>query len=100
MIDRLYVLVRGDLPKSYQAVQACHAACEFMKTHPGFWLNDTLVLLQVANEECLRGWLEKASEELDSVTPFFEPDLQDSPMTAFAAAGTIARTLFKGLPLV
>lgn len=35
MHEKLYILIRGDLPKAYQAVQAGHAVAEFMLRNPG-----------------------------------------------------------------
>lgn len=50
-MNRLYVLIRNDLPIAYQAVQAGHAVAEWIKIH-GLqeWSNETLVYLSVPDE--------------------------------------------------
>jgi hypothetical protein len=46
MKEKLYVLVRKDLPKNYQAVQAGHAVAEYLLKNPKTkWNNGTLVYL-------------------------------------------------------
>ena len=57
MSQKLYVLVRKDLSKSQQAVQAGHAVAEFLLRGPStFWGNGTLVYLGVHNETELKWW--------------------------------------------
>jgi len=98
-MKRLYVVVREDLNDSYKAVQACHAVGEFMKIHPGVWSNEVLVVLKTNNELMLRYWFEQAVDKTPLIAPFFEPDLPNCPMTAFAASGKI-KGLFRGLALL
>jgi 2-polyprenyl-3-methyl-5-hydroxy-6-metoxy-1,4-benzoquinol methylase len=84
MDQKLYVLVRKDLNKSQQAVQAGHAVAEYLLRGPStFWGNGTLVYLAVRNEEELKAWTDKISAAGYEVTPFFEPD-RGNEMTAFA----------------
>ena len=57
MSHKLYVLVRKDLPKSQQAVQAGHAVAEYLLRGPStVWGNGTLVYLGVRNEHELKWW--------------------------------------------
>lgn len=57
MSQKLYVLVRKDLSKSQQAVQAGHAVAEFLLRGPStFWGNGTLVYLGTRNETDLKWW--------------------------------------------
>ena len=96
MEQKLYVLIRSDLSKSQQAVQAGHAVAEFCKAEfgrhgwvgseytnlPWRWTNGTLVYLKVRDEDELREWAKK----IDSHHPFYEPDIGNQ-MTAFAVLG-------------
>ena len=57
MQQKLFVLVRKDLSKSQQAVQAGHAVAEYLLRGPStFWGNGTLVYLGVRNETDLKWW--------------------------------------------
>jgi len=82
---KMYVLVRKDLPKTYQSVQAGHALAEHLlgRTFLSGWDNGTLIYLGVRNEDELLQW----GEKLDSIgkkwTGFREPDIGNE-MTAIA----------------
>jgi hypothetical protein len=79
--EKIYILVRGDLPRSAQAVQAGHALAELIMQRgirPDCWAG-TLVYLKVQHEEELRRWL----RDVPDVVPFYEPDLGNS-LTALA----------------
>lgn len=95
-------MVRKDLSLSQQAVQACHAALESGRQFP--WVGDHphLVLLNVPDEPSLNRWLEEVlSQPQFKVTPFREPDLNNS-LTAIAVAGVSSKSLrhyFRSLPL-
>jgi len=57
MSKKLYVLVRKDLSKSQQAVQAGHVVAEYLLRGPHtMWDNGTLVYLGVRNENELKFW--------------------------------------------
>ena len=48
---KLYLIIRPDLTTSQQAVQASHAATQFLKEHPlAPWINGTMVLLTIDTE--------------------------------------------------
>lgn len=93
MSRRLFVLVRSDLSRSQQAVQAAHAVgafCseEFRRWHwngrdivdvEPRWDNETLVLLKVDNLEELIEYFKMC----EGTVAFFEPDI-GMEMTAFA----------------
>jgi peptidyl-tRNA hydrolase len=93
MSRKLFVLVRSDLSKSQQAVQAGHAVAEFCsdefrRSHwngrdrehvPARWDSETLVYLRAGSLEELK----ELHKECGEAWAFFEPDLDDE-MTAFA----------------
>ena len=80
---KLYVLVRKDLDRSYQAVQAGHAVAEWL-LHDQSWRNNTLVYLGVDDEDALEYWAEKLRFKGIKYVGFKEPDIGDE-LTAIAA---------------
>lgn len=91
-MKKLYVIVRSDLSKSQQAVQAAHAVAQFLKDHPDTeWPNGTLVLLKVPSLLRLIRWMDYAQSY------FIEPDIGDE-ITAIAHYGKGDK--FKNLKLL
>lgn len=81
---KLYVLVRNDLSKSQQAVQAGHAVAEYLLRGPlSCWNNGTLVYLKVRNETELIKWGDKLTSNNIEWVGFKEPDIGDQ-LTAIA----------------
>ena len=84
MHQKLYVLVRKDLSRSQQAVQAGHAVAEYLLRGPSSsWGNGTLVYLGVRNKHELETWQEEISSAGYEIIPFYEPD-RNNEMTSFA----------------
>ena len=80
---KMYVLVRNDLSRSQQAVQAGHALAEYLQCKPDTqWNNGTLVYLKVRNEQDLLHWY----NNLDCIG-FREPD-RGNELTALAYPST------------
>jgi hypothetical protein len=85
---RLYLLVRRDLPRSVQAVQAAHAAVQYAERRSCEWQGrgigtPTIAMLSVADRAELEQWAEKLGRRAER---FHEPDLDDQ-MTAVAYFG-------------
>lgn len=97
---KLYILVRKDLSKSQQAVQAGHAVAKFLlenKNHS--WENGTLVFLGVEDEFQLATWKVKFTlSGIESYT-FNEPYWNDE-MTAMAVYHPRAEEMLKELELL
>jgi hypothetical protein len=99
--SRLYVVVRGDLTQSQQAVQAGHAVASWhvtIKNSP----QETLVYLKVADEKELSSCLQlvkPVSLYHIPVLEFREPDMNNE-LTAIASGAFVARRLFKDLLLL
>jgi hypothetical protein len=106
-MNKLYVLVRGDLTHGQQMAQACHALADFMLYHntscsccPDLrWSNDTIVILKTKNEQELSSWLEvfRANTSI-AYAHFNEPDL-NGELTAIAAHGIELPKFLKKLSL-
>lgn len=102
-MNKLYVIVRNDLPYGLQAAQLVHAALQFADIHPEktkAWLHgpNNVVLLQVPGLAELTTLLRKARcvQDIDAVC-FTEPDL-DGAMTSIAIGGAGAARLLSSLP--
>lgn len=94
---KMYVLVRKDMSKSYQAVQAGHALASYLIEHgQGAWDN-TLVYLSVPNEDDLQNWKHTLQTKDIKYTVFKEPDIGNQ-YTALAVLGN--GNLFEGLRLM
>lgn len=81
-MTKLYVVIRGDLSRSQQAVQAGHAIAEYLMTKRTSWSNGAMVFLKVKDLTELQSLFEKTEEAVC----FREPDIGHQ-MTAFAIEG-------------
>jgi len=93
-MDRVYIVVRKDLPVGLQMAQACHAARAWGGTPPH---DENLVVLHAENEDHLRGILERLHLADVSARCFQEPDL-GYQLTAIAT-DSWAKKYLRNLPL-
>lgn len=102
--DRLYIVVRADLPAGLQVAQAIHAAFQFSQQHPDLvrpWHQDSqyLVVLAAPSEHALRALSAKAMQRGLPHSTWTEPDLGDEATAIAFAPGEAARRLCSSLPL-
>lgn len=76
-MNRLYVLVREDLPIEYQAVQAGHAVAAWTLDFPKKWKNEYLIYLSVKSENDLKKWASKLERNDMDFRVFYEPDIDE-----------------------
>jgi len=93
-MKKLYVITRRDLPVNYRAVQAGHGLAEYVLAYPDDWRNETLVYLEVANEDVLKRIASKLDFRNIKYSKFHEPDI-DNQLTSIATHndGRIFRNL-------
>jgi peptidyl-tRNA hydrolase len=102
--DKLYLVVRSDLPLGSQAAQLCHAQTEFSIAHPELYrewhnVSNYICLLAVDSEDKLKSILDKADKKEIKSAYFLESDL-DNSLTAIALApGTPSRKLLSNTKL-
>ena len=95
-MKKLYALVRGDLSKSQQAVQAAHAVAELcLFGDRQEWDNGTVVILKVRDLAMLNDWQQRLGRK---VSCFYEPDIGNQ-MTALALVDYHVSG-FENLPLL
>lgn len=99
-MQKLYVLVRTNMPKNYQAVQAGHAVAEFTLQYPELWQNQTLIYLRVKDENELQDWADRLHEDYIIRTPFYEPDLNDEITALAVLSSPKVDDLLKDMKLV
>lgn len=86
--ERLYVLVRRDLPMSQQVVQSGHAVAEWLMKGPKTkWKNGTLIILGVSGRRQLKSWRLRLEDMGVKYKIFREPDIGDQA-TALATVHT------------
>ena len=97
----MYVLIRNDIPRSYQAVQAGHAVAQYVMKHFEYtqvnW-NLTLVYLNVKGEPALDEWEYDLKKLGINFETFVEPDIGNQK-TAIAIL-TDKKEVFKRLKLM
>ena len=73
----MYVLVRRDLKKTYQTVQACHAVAQYALDHDGYegWKNGNMVVLGVEDETQVKTWVDVLLDADKKFSCFTEDDL-------------------------
>ena len=101
-MERLYVIVRSDLPPGAQLAQSCHALSAFACAHPDLhreWHTggQNLVVLAIRDKFTLAGLLYDAANSGVEHARFHEPDFGNE-LTAIAL-GANARRLVASLPL-
>lgn len=100
--DKLYIVVRADLPPGDQIAQAVHAALRFAEMQSGIhveWsaISNTVAILSAANLDEMRAVRNRCIDHSVRCVEFYEPDL-DYAMTALAIEPSGGR-LVRGLPL-
>lgn len=101
-MEKLYLVTRRDLPPGARASQLCHAMRAFVEQHPDvdrgwFERSNTLVLLEVADEDALMRLAWQAAMTGVHWSLFREPDLNDAATAV--ALGPNGQTLVRRLPL-
>ena len=101
-MEKLYVIVRGDLPPGAQVAQSCHAMRLFSAQHPEVdreWYeqSNNLVCLQVADEDALLELFERAQSAEVATSTFREPDFGGSATAV--AIGPAGKRLVSNLSL-
>ena len=104
MAEKLYIVVRGDLPPGLQLSQSTHAARQFAHEHPAlelawFQSSNTIAILSVAQEEELKELLKKAHWAELKTAAFHEPDLGGSLTAIALQPGNKSNKLLRRLPL-
>lgn len=83
---RLYVIVRSNISRSQQAIQAGHAVAKFVKLFPEVWPNRTLLYLRVPDEESLLELHQKLLEVSQHVILYQDPSWNSA--TSIGVFGT------------
>lgn len=101
LTNRLYVIVRKDLPCSLPAVQGAHVVAEFcLKSRfAKLWNNQTLIFLQVDDLPTLERWTFKLWKNNIEWMEFREPDINHE-LTAICAWLEEETSLFDRLELL
>lgn len=102
--DKLYVVVRNDLPPGVQLAQAIHAKDEFAMQFPDInkaWYEQSnyICVLQVENEETLDALMDKAWYSNIKYSCFSESDRNGEHTAAAFEPGEAAKELCKDLQL-
>lgn len=102
--EKLFVLVREDLPPGARISQAIHATDAFRDAHPEIhekWHREsnTLAILLVRDVEHLLALKERAEVREISLAIFEEPDIAWQPTAMVLAPGPSSRNLIAKLPL-
>lgn len=103
-VDKLYVIVRGDIPPGLQIAQSCHVCFEFQKNHielTKLWNEESnyIVILSCKDEEAINKLIHKAERKNIRFSIFREPDL-DNQITAIALEPTKrSKRICSSLPL-
>lgn len=103
-VDKVYVLIRQDLPTGSQLAQVVHAQDEFRETHPevhGAWRksSNTVAVLHLRDEDHLQEIHRKAEDRGIPCAIFREPDLGDAATCLVMGPSPHTRRITARLPL-
>jgi hypothetical protein len=71
---RLYIIVRSNISRSQQAIQAGHAVAKFVQHFPTLWPNRALLYLRVASEEELNNLYEELKLITKNIVLYQDPN--------------------------
>ena len=102
--DKLYVLVRSDLPAGAKLAQSVHGMRQFIADHPTaderwFRESNTVAVLSVRDESHLTEILGKAERFGVRFSVFREPDFGDAATVGVLEPGKLSRKITSSLPL-
>jgi hypothetical protein len=100
---KMYVIVRSDISKSYQAAQGGHALAQMALDWPETfkeWNNRTIIYLKTSYEDLQEMASSTVLNDMGCVfSDFWEPDIGDE-LTAMAVCGVSAENYFKNYKLL
>lgn len=101
--NKMYVIVRDDISRSYQAAQGGHALAQMALDWPNTfqdWNNGTIVYLKASHEDLVRMTTSMDLCEQGLVwTDWYEPDVGNE-LTAISVYGLSAENYFKNYRLL
>lgn len=102
-MQKLFVVVRADLPQGLQDAQLAHAAIQFVFEHPQlaeswYYGPNNIIVKQVPDEEALSALWDKLRLRKVAMSSFTEPDL-GGQLTAISLGGEGVNALLRELPL-
>lgn len=98
-MNKLRIIVRGDISPEQQTVQVTHAAIEYVLDY-GVARGISLAVLVVPNEDALQTIASKARIKDVLVSEFNEPDMRGEITAIALEPCSAARNLCAGLPLL
>lgn len=103
-VDKVYLLIRKDLPVGYQLAQVVHGQDEFRAQHPevhGAWRerSNTVAVLHIEDEEHLQALHQQARMRDVPCAVFREPDMEDQATCLVMGPHPQTRRLTARLPL-
>lgn len=102
-MQKMYVIVRDDISKSYQAAQGGHALAQMALDWPESfqdWNNRTIVYLRTSIEDLERIASSRELNDLGCVeSDWYEPDM-GGELTAVSVYGLSAENYFKNYRLL
>lgn len=104
MGDKLYVIVRGDIPPGRQVAQACHGMRQFYEEHPvidreWFAKSNYIVVLNARDEIHIFEMMEEVVRKDVNFSIFREPDMNDEITVIVLEPSARSAKICRKLPL-
>lgn len=102
--EKLYLVVRGDLPPGSQLAQSCHVMRQWSEEHPEldqewFRASNYLAVLAAQDEKHLYDLVDKAHKNQVNIAVFREPDLGNQVTAVAFEPSSRSQKLLRDLPL-
>ena len=102
-MQKLFIVLRGDLTPGLMIPQSCHAQDAFYDEYPELYKEwrtkyKNLIVKEVPDQDALRALLVRLKEAGVAVAQYYEEDL-DNTLTAISFYGPTAKRFVGALPL-